>query len=64
MKEKILETVENSEKPLSANQIAEKTDVEWHTAKKYLEQLLEEKQIHKKQISNRLTLYNNKKIHF
>lgn len=59
-----LELIERSEKPLSTNEVAESLGVDWHTARKRLDSLVEKKKINRSKVSNRLTLYWDREIPF
>jgi predicted ArsR family transcriptional regulator len=58
----VYELLQESESPLSTNKIAERLDVDWHTAKKRLDRLLEEEKVHRKQWGDNLTLWWDKEI--
>ncbi len=53
-----------ADQPLSTNEIAERAEVDWHTAKKRLDVLVTEGTAHRSDISNRLTLYWDREIPF
>lgn len=63
-KERTLAILHRSDKPLSTNQVAERLDVDWHTAKKRLDTLVKEKKIYRSDVSDRLTLYWDQEIPF
>ncbi len=57
MDERILHVLSESDRPLSTNQVAEHTGVDWHTAKKWLDRLVDQNRVQRSQVSDRLTLY-------
>ncbi|MCJ7478671.1 MAG: hypothetical protein MUP63_00645 [Candidatus Nanohaloarchaeota archaeon QJJ-7] len=62
--ERAFETLENSERPLSTNEVADRLEVDWHTAKKRLEKLVNKEKADRSEVSNRLTLYWDREIPF
>lgn len=60
----ILAILETAEKPLSTNAVAEKAEIDWHTAKKRLDRLVKQRKAHRSEVSNRLTLYWDREIPF
>lgn len=60
----ILRLLRESDRPLSTNRIAAEAEVDWHTAKKRLDALVRENQVHRSEVSNRLTLYWDREIPF
>ncbi len=60
----IMSVLEDADQPLSTNQIAEACDIDWHTAKKRLDRLVDKQRAHRSRISDRLTLYWDREIPF
>lgn len=56
--------LENAERPLSTNEVAEELDVDWHTARKRLATLVDTDRAYRSEVSNRLTLYWDREIPF
>jgi predicted ArsR family transcriptional regulator len=56
--------LQEADRPLSTNEVAEQLDVDWHTAKKRLDALVKKQQVHRSEVSNRLTLYWDQEIPF
>ncbi len=56
--------LERSDQPLSTNAVAEELDIDWHTAKKRLDNLVDDGRAHRSRVSNRLTLYWDREIPF
>ncbi|MDY6777487.1 MAG: hypothetical protein SVU32_02380 [Candidatus Nanohaloarchaea archaeon] len=54
--------LEESPKPLSTNEVADRLDVDWHTAKKRLELLREEGKVYRKAWQRNLTLWWDREI--
>lgn len=63
-KERMLLVLRESDKPLSTNEVADQLGVDWHTANKHLNKLVENGAVHRSEVSNRLTLYWDRKIPF
>lgn len=61
---RVLQLLHRSDRPLSTNEIAAELDIDWHTAKKRLDTLLDEGKIDRSEVSNRLTLYWDREIPF
>ena len=53
-----------SDQPLSTNEVANQLDIDWHTAKKRLDVLVDNGAVHRSDVSNRLTLYWDREIPF
>ena len=62
--ERTLSIITAAGKPLSTNEIAERMDVDWHTANRRLETLVKQGKVHRSDVSNRLTLYWDEPIPF
>lgn len=60
----VARVLENADQPMSTNAVAEKLDIDWHTAKKRLDLLVDQGRAHRLEISNRLTLYWDREIPF
>lgn len=60
--EQIHEILRESESPLSTNEVAERLDVDWHTAKKWLDVLVEEGKVSRLEWKRNLTLWSDKDI--
>lgn len=54
--------LKQSDKPLSANQIADRLGIDWHTANEKLEELADSGDAHSKEMHNRLTLWWDREI--
>lgn len=63
-RDRALLVLQESDKPLSTNEVADQVGVDWHTANKHLNTLVEKGRIHRSEISNRLTLYWDREIPF
>ncbi|MDY6770229.1 MAG: hypothetical protein SVU88_04630 [Candidatus Nanohaloarchaea archaeon] len=64
MTERVRSLLESAGQPLSTNKVAEQLDIDWHTAKKRLDRLVEEGDVNRSRISSRLTLYWDREIPF
>lgn len=64
MRDRTLDILHESDKPLSTNEVAEQLGVDWHTAKKHLGKLVKQNKVHRSEVSNRLTLYWDEEIPF
>lgn len=62
--ERTLRILRKTDKPLSTNQVADELGVDWHTAKKRLDRLVEKDRAHRSTVSDRLTLYWDREIPF
>ncbi|MDY6762000.1 MAG: hypothetical protein SVY41_03050 [Candidatus Nanohaloarchaea archaeon] len=62
--EDALRVLKNTDRPLSTNEVADEMDVDWHTARKRLEVLVDQGDAHRSVVSNRLTLYWDREIPF
>ena len=60
--DEVFNLLRNSNEPLSTKAIAEKLNIDWHTANKRLEILVKNNQVHKKRWKANLTLYWDKPI--
>ncbi|MFB6295130.1 MAG: hypothetical protein ABEI97_05190 [Candidatus Nanohaloarchaea archaeon] len=60
----VVRVLERAERPLSTNEVADRVDIDWHTAKKRLDTLVDDGAVHRSEVSNRLTLYWDRKIPF
>ncbi|MDY6770721.1 MAG: hypothetical protein SV186_02050 [Candidatus Nanohaloarchaea archaeon] len=56
------ELLRESGSPLSTKAVADRLDVDWHTAKKRLERLADEGKAHRKQFRSNMTLWWDKEI--
>ncbi len=63
-KDRVLLVLRDADQPLSTNAVADQLGVDWHTAKKWLETLVDGNAIHRSTVSNRLTLYWDHEIPF
>lgn len=61
-KMRIFQILKESESPLSTKAVAERLDVDWHTAKKRLDSLYDEGKVSRKNWRNNLTLWWDKEI--
>lgn len=62
--ERVLTLLQQSDRPRSTNEIADELDIDWHTAKKRLDKLVEQEKVHRSRVSDRLTLYWDEEIPF
>lgn len=62
--ERVRSLLHEADKPLSTNQVAEELDIDWHTAKKRLDKLVDKEQAYRSTVSDRLTLYWDREIPF
>lgn len=62
--ERTLQVLDNSDRPLSTNEVSDRLEVDWHTARKKLDKLVKEGKAHRSEVSNRLTLYWDREIPF
>ena len=60
--DEIYNLLRNSSEPMSTKAIAEKLNIDWHTANKRLEILVKNNQIYKKRWKSNLTLYWDRPI--
>lgn len=60
----VLTLLHRSDRPLSTNEIAEELDIDWHTAKKRLDLLVDQDKVDRSEVSSRLTLYWDREIPF
>jgi predicted ArsR family transcriptional regulator len=58
----IFDLLARTDKPMSTKAVAEELRIDWHTAKKKLEHLVNSKKIFKKKWNNNLTLYWDRQI--
>lgn len=58
--EDVYNVLKNSDEPLSTKAISEQLEVDWHTAKRRLDKLVEAGKVHKKRWKANMTLYWNK----
>jgi len=42
--------LQEADRPLSTNEVAEQLDVDWHTAKKRLDALVKKQQVHRSEV--------------
>lgn len=54
---KIRAALANADQPLSTNQLADRTDYDWHTVRDRLEELDDTGQVDRTELSTRLTLW-------
>lgn len=59
-----LHVLQEAEQPLSTNAVAERLEIDWHTAKKRLDRLVQQDKIDRSEVSDRLTLYWDREIPF
>lgn len=57
METRVLQTLRESGRPLSTNEVASKLGVDWHTADKYLDRLVEKQKVERMKWKPNLTLY-------
>lgn len=62
--DRLLLVLQEADKPLSTNQVADQLGVDWHTANKHLNRLVDEGAVHRSDISDRLTLYSDQDLPF
>lgn len=62
--ERVETVLQEAEKPLATNQVADKLGVSWHTARDRLLKLHEKNRIHRSQVSKRLILWWDREIPF
>ncbi|MDY6768692.1 MAG: helix-turn-helix domain-containing protein [Candidatus Nanohaloarchaea archaeon] len=60
----VYRVLEQADRPLSTNEVAEELGVDWHTAQKRLDALVDSGAVHRSEVSNRLTLYWDREIPF
>lgn len=53
--QRIKRLLADADQPLSTNQVAERIGVDWHTAKKELDELYEKNQIYRSEVSETQT---------
>lgn len=58
----IINLLKESESPLSTNSVAERLDVDWHTADRKLKILLSKGKVYRKSWKSNLTLWWDKEI--
>ncbi len=61
-KQRILQILENEERPVSTNTIADQLGVHWKTVADDLEELHDQGKVDRKELNNRLTLWSDHKI--
>lgn len=60
--EDVYRVLKESDEPLSTKKISEELEVDWHTAKRRLDKLVDSGKVHKKRWKANMTLYWNKPI--
>ncbi|NUB91162.1 HTH domain-containing protein [Haloterrigena sp. SYSU A121-1] len=61
-KQRILQILENEDRPVSTNTIADQLGVHWKTVADDLEELHEQGKVDRKELNNRLTLWWDREI--
>ncbi len=64
MDDRIRTVLSDADQPLSTNAVAEQAGVDWHTAKKHLERMVQQNRVYRSKVSDRLTLYWDEEIPF
>lgn len=61
-RDQILQALSNADRPLSTNQVATETGLDWHSVDDRLHDLADEGRVVKRELSNRLTLWWDREI--